>query len=277
MATTKSVKEETVTEEAPKIPASLEENKLLVEFCKMYLAVVAEITAYNKEVLQERTDGWTNPKILAKARELASPEDASVPKNEEIEALVTKFDDYQTALNFARKEVIEATAKVLGITVTATRERDTAVEEPLKEKRNNATQIATQLSNIASMTHDPSTKGAVTEFLDSNPLPMVGRDQVRNFTQDNASTPRYRVTINVLKDDVVIGTAQGFTKAGLMLTKPEFGYDRAKALSGDDLRKAWEGAGNSAANPYAVPTVEFVDTREDGGNPDLKFVITKTS
>jgi hypothetical protein len=277
MANTKTVKEEEiVTEEAVRIPSTLEDNKLLVEFCKMYLAVVDEIAAYNKEVLQDRTDGWTNAKVLEKAKELGNPTDANVKPHEDIKAYLEKYEDVLSQLNFARKELLESTADVLGIVLTATNERDESVEKPLKEKRGNATQIATQLNNIANMTADPTTKKAVTEFLDSNPLPMVGRDQVRNFTQDTTSTPRYRVTVNVFKGDENVGTAQGFTKAGLMLTKSEYGYARGKALTGEDLRKAWENAGNSAANPYAVPTVEFTDNREDGGNPELRFVLTKS-
>ncbi len=269
--------EEVVSEEVMyPIPAALDDNKLLVELCKMYLDVAKAIKKYNDSVLTQRTDGWTNAKVLEKARELGNPTDANVKPNDDIKAYLEKYEELLDQLNFAKRELLESTADVLGIVLTNSNERDESVEKPLKEKRTHATVVATQLNNIAGMTHDTTVTEAIKEFLEKNPLPMVGRDQVRTFTDGSAgSTPRYRVDVKVFKGDDLIGTAQGFTKAGLMVTRPEFGFVRGKAISGDKLREAYEGAGNSAANPYAVSPVEFVVEKGDDLADDLKFVIEK--
>lgn len=259
-----SVKKETET----RIPENLTTNNLLAEFCRMYLVTADEIAEYNKSVLTERTDGWTNAKVLEKAKELGNPTDANIAPVTEIADFLTKYEDYLTAFNFARKELLEATAKHLGIVLTATNERDQTVEGPLKEKRNQATQIALQLGNIANMTADTVTKEAVKEFLESNPLPMVGRDQVRNFNAETSSVPRYRVDVTVTKGGDTLLTTQGFSKAAAALSNSKFGYERGKSLNADDLRLAWEKAGNSATSPYAVSPVTF----EDNG---LVFTITK--
>lgn len=262
MAKTETVKEDEVTVET-RIPEQLTANNLLAEFCRMYLATADEIAAYNKEVLQERTDGWTNAKVLEKAKSLGNPDDANVEPNEEIAHYLNAYEEALTKFNFARKELLNVTADHLGITLTATNERDAAVEAPLKEKRNQATQIALQLGNIANMTNDTVTKEAVKEFLESCPLPMVGRDQVRNFNSETTTIPRYRVDVIVTKDGVELLNTQGFSKAAQALSNSKFGYERGKSLDADTLRQAWEKAGNSANNPYAVPVVEFKDNGLD--------------
>lgn len=274
MANTKS-NTETVTEEVEvnRIPDAIIENGLLVEFCKIYLGIADEIGEYNSRVLQTRTDGWTNSKVLEKAKEFASPEDANIPKDDTIADLFDKYESYLTALAFAKTELLNATAEKLGITLTNTSERDPNVENTLKEQRVKALKVVTQFEGMAEFTTDANLKNGITEFLKNNPLPMVGRNQERSFGLEgnNTSTPKYRVTVTITNSDgEKLYSDKGFSKAALAITKPVFGYERGKALTAENLREAWEKAGNSADNPYAVPRVEFVDNK-------LTFVIEKTA
>lgn len=261
MTDTKPVKE-------TRIPAVLSKQSILADFCRQYLAVFDEISEYNKEVLAEKSSEWNATKVLAKARELGNPEDANVPANEEIKAALAAWEEALTALNIARKSVLEKTSKELGITLSATTERNSETEAPLKDKRKVAIELGTQLSMIAKMTTDEKAADAVTEFLGSNPLPAIGRDQTRSFGENEKSTPKYRVSVVVKNSDgETVVDEKGFTKAALALTKPACGYERGKAPKSDVLREAWEKAGNSAETTVVNP-VEFDDN-------NLHFIITK--
>ena len=277
MATAKNtatVETEEITEEAVNpIPQAIIENGLIVEFCKMYLGFVNEIGDYNKSVLQTRTDGWTNSRVLEKAKEFASPTDANIPKDDVISDYFNDYEKALSALAHAKTELLNITAEKLGITLNNTAERDPNVENELKEKRVNALKLVTQLEGMADMTHDAALKEGIREFLKNSPLPMVGRDQVRSFGLENATatTPKYRITVTVFNQDgEKLYSDKGFSKAAQAITKPVFGYERGKAPDADVLRNAWEKAGNSADNPYAVPRVEFVDNK-------LTYVIEKSA
>lgn len=248
-----------------RIPTALSTNSILADFCKQYLNVVDEIAKYNADVLSEKDSEWTAAKVMEKARAFASPTDANEKPKPEIKKLVDDFEKAAVALSNARKAVIEATSKELGITLSATSERNPELEAPLKEKRKLANEIGNQLGMIAKMTTDASASDSVTEFLSKNPLPAVGRDQVRTFGNDGKSTPKYRVTVTVTDIDGAVKVQEdGFTKTALALTKL---YERGKAPKSDDLRAAWEKAGNTSENTVQ-PTVEFDDNK-------LHFVIKK--
>lgn len=259
--------EETVEETKSRIPDLLNANPILAEFCKRYLEVFDEISKYNKDVLAEKDSEWNAVKVMEQARKFASPENAE-DQDKEIKDALDELEKAESARLLARKNVLDKTAKKLGITLSATTERNPETEAPLKEKRKIAVEIGSQLSTIAGLTSDANASKAVTEFLDANPLPAVGRDQTRSFgTGDGKATPKYRVKIEILKDGETILSEDGFTKTALALTKPVFGYERGKAPKSDDLRKAWENAGNTPENTVKTP-VEF----DDNG---LHYVITK--
>lgn len=251
--------------EVNRIPETLADNPILSEFCKRYLDVLDEIAKYNEEVLAEKDAEWNPSKVLEKSKELANPTDANVPANADIKAARDEWEKIVGQAALARKKVIETTAKALGITLTVTTERDAETEEGLKQKRKLAVAIGTQLSTIAEMTTDKDASAAVTTFFEKNPLPAIGRDQVRSFGSDGKSTPKYRVHITVSdKDGNVKVSEDGFTKTALALPKY---YERGKALKSETLRKAWEAAGNTPEKTLVDP-VEFDDN-------DLHFVIKK--
>jgi hypothetical protein len=252
----------------PRIPTYLADNSILADFCKRYLATFDKIAAYNKDVLAEKDSEWNAAKVLEKSREMARPTDKNAKADEEVKNALEAWESLITELAKARKAVLDLTASKLNINLSATATRDNEVEAPLKEDRKVAVEIGKQLSMIADMTNDESASAAVLEFLANNPLPAVGRDQSRNFgAADSASTPKYRVKVTVTKDGEEILSEDGFTKAGLALTKPVFGYERGKAPKSETLRNAWEAAGNNGEKTVVNP-VEF----DDNG---LHFVITK--
>jgi hypothetical protein len=258
------------TESKPvsRIPEVIANNNILRDFCQRYLDVYDEITEYNKAVLAERDSEWNAGKVLEKARELSRPTDKTKTANETVKAALENFESLVNELARARKNVLDITSKELGISLSAVADRDPAVEAPLKEKRKLAIEIANQLGMIAKITNDENASAAVTEFLSKVGMPAIGRDQVRSFTADGAgSTPKYRVSITVSKDDTVLLSEDGFTKTALALTKPTFGYERGKAPKSDVLRAAWEKAGNTPEKTVVSP-VEF----DDNG---LHYVITK--
>jgi hypothetical protein len=261
--------ETTAETETPKVrvPEVLSANPILADFCKRYLDVLDEIQEYNKEVLAEKDSEWNAAKVLGKAKEFASPDDASKVKPE-IKKVYDAYEKLLTEVANARKAVLDATSKELGVNLSAVADRDPATEAPLKEKRKFAVEIGSQLATIAKMTTDEAATSAVNSFLNDNPLPAVGRDQTRSFTSDGSgSTPKFRVNVTVSKDGEVILSESGFTKAALALTKPAFGYERGKSLKADDLRNAWIKAGNTAEKTVQ-DKVEFNDN-------NLHFVITK--
>lgn len=248
-----------------RIPESLSSNSILADFCRQYLSVFDEIANYNKEVLAERDSEWTAAKVMEKARELGRPTDANVKPKENVKNALEKFESLVTELAKARKAVLDVTSGELGITLSATAERNPELEAPLKEKRKLAVEIGTQLSMIAKMTTDESASSAVEEFLGKNPLPAIGRDQARTFGGDGKSTPKYRVTVTVSDSDGNEKIKEdGFTKTALALTKL---YERGKAPKSDTLREVWEKAGNTPEK-----TVQSPVTFEDN---NLHFVITK--
>ncbi len=263
------VTSEVSEKETPKsrIPSLLENNSILGDFCKQYLDIHDRIASYNKEVLAERDSEWNATKVLEKARQLGRPTDNSVKPNDEIKKALTDWEDLINQVARARKNVLDLTAKEIGITLSATADRNPELEAPLKEERKRANVIGEQLSTIAKMTSDKNATDAVLEFLAAYPLPAIGRDQVRTFGNDGSATPKYRVTVEVSKNGEVLVSESGFTKAGLALTKPALGYERGKAPNSGDLREAWEKAGNTADKTVTNP-VEF----DDNG---LHFKITK--
>ena len=241
-------------------------NPILGDFCSRYLASIDEIAEYNTEVLAAKDADWTPTKVMEKARELGRP--TSGEANESIKSALIAFEEAATALNLARRSVLDATAKELGITLSATAERNSETEAPLKEKHKFAAVIGTQLKAISDMTTDEKSKAEVAAFLEANPLPAVGRDQARSFGADEKTTPKYRVTVVVKNNNgEEVLREDGFTKAALSLTKI---YPRGEAPKADKLRLMWENAGNSAENPAAVPVVEFNDEKAN-----LHYTLTK--
>lgn len=256
-----------VTEEKNRVPGILNENPILADFCKQYLVAFDEISAYNKEVLAEKDSEWNSHKVLEKAREFARPTNKDDKPDDEIKSALEKWESLVDEVNKARRAVVELGAKKLGITLSATTERNADAEAPLKEKRKVAIEIGKNLSMIAGMTNNKSAADAVTEFFANYPMPAIGRDQARSFGENaKATTPKYRVKVEIYKNDELLLSEDGFTKTALALTNPKFGYDRGQALKSDKLREVWEKAGNSATT--TVSPVEFMDN-------DLKFVITK--
>lgn len=262
------VPEDDNTTETPRVPEALADNVILKEFCDRYLEVFDEISKYNEAVLSAKDDEWTPVKVLTKAREFGSPDNAADIKVDVKKAL-DEFDAAATALSLARKNLLEVTSKELGITLSSTIERNAETEAPLKEKRKLATEIGKNLAMIASMTNDKNAANAVTTFFANFPLPAIGRDQASTFGSDSTSTPKYRVNVVVTKNDEIVVEESGFTKAALALTKPVCGYERGKAPKSDTLRAAWEKEGNTPEKTVTNPVVF-----EDNG---LKFTITKKS
>lgn len=250
-----------------RIPEALAASPILGEICSRYLEAVDEITKYNREVLADKDAEWNVQKVLDKARTLARPTEKGAKANTKIKSALESWEKLIDQVTLAKKAVVEATAEELGIKLSATAERNPELEIPLKEKRKLANEIGSQLSMMAEFTNDANAKTTVTQFLEQNPLPAIGRDQVRTFGNDGGTTPKYRVTIEVKKDDEVLLTEKGFTKTALALTKPAFGYERGKAPKSEDFRKAWEAAGNTPDKTVQSP-VEF----DDNG---LHFTITK--
>lgn len=239
--------EENKESPAERIPATLSENAILGSICKTYLDIFDEITEYNKAVLAEKDSEWNPVKVLEQARKFASPDDAS-QQDEVIKKALDEFENAAAAAANARKNVLEVTAKKLGITLSATASRDAETEAPLKEKRKTAVEIGTQLHTLAGLTTDKNAKDVVEEFLKNFPMPAVGRDQVRTFGNDEKSTPKYRVKVTVTKDGHQILSEDGFTKAAIKLSQPVFGYERGKALKADKLREVWEAALKNDSN-----------------------------
>lgn len=260
--------EKTEEEVKPRIPQTLADNSMFLEFCERYLSVLDEIAEYNKAVLAEKDSEWNATKVLSKAHSFARPTDKSTV-DDAILKLVVAYEETINAQNRARKAVLDATSKKLGITLSATADRNPEIEGPLKEKRKVAVEIGSSLNMIAGMTSNTEASTAVIEFLTNNPLPSIGRDQARSFGGDDTkSTPKYRVNVTITnKDGEILHEDAGFTKASLALTKPVFGYERGKAPGADTFRTIWEKAGNSAEKTVTSP-VEFDDN-------DLHFVITK--
>ncbi len=250
-----------------RIPQSLRENLIFGDFCKRYMDAFDEITEYNKEVLAAKDSEWSATKVLAKAREFASPEKAD-DLDPAIKSAVDEWEKAVAAALELRKKVLDATSKKLGINLSAVADRDQEKEESLKGKRKLAIEIGKRLADIAGLTNDENAGKEITGFLTSYGMPAVGRDQVSTVTSDGTSTPKYRVTVRVMDNDGnELLNEKGFTKTALNLTKPVFGYSRGQSPKADDLRKAWEAAGNTAEETKQA-TVEFEDN-------NLKFVITK--
>ncbi len=249
----------TATNTEKRIPALIAKNPIFADFLKDFLSVLDKIAEYNKDVLSASESEHTPSSVFKRARDYASPDNAE-DQDKEIKDALDAFESLATQLSNARKNVIELTAKKMGITLSSTAERDPAIEGPLKDERKRASDIATTLMNIAGMTNDSAIKDAITEFFKVNELPMVGRDQTHNFGTNSGSTPKYRVSVNVKNaDGEDLGTYDGFSKVALALTKPAFGYERSKAPKADAFRSVWENAGNSQSEPYKVPEVTFTD------------------
>lgn len=250
----------------PRIPEKLATESILASFCVRYLETFDKITEYNKAVLAEKDAEWSPGKVLEKARELAKPTDTTHEHNAEIKKALDDWERAQTALNLARKAVIEKTAAELGIEMSVTAVRDADAEAPLKEERKIALDIGKTMDTISQMTTDVSASESVKEFLAANPLPAVGRDQSFTFGSDGSSTPKYRVQVVVIRmsDDAKVVDESGFTKASLALAKF---YERGKGIKATTLREVWEKAGNTGDK-----TVQDNVTFEDNG---LRFTITK--
>lgn len=255
------------TQEKPRIPEILANSPIFAEFCERYLGVYDEISNYNKEVLASRDSEWNAGKVLEKAREFARPTDKNVQPKDDIKKALEAYEALINETARARKAILDITSNELGITLSATSDRNPETEAPLKEKRKVAIEIGSNLSTIGKMTNDEKTTEAINTFLAANPMPAIGRDQARVFGDDGKSTPKYRVIVEVSKDGTSLLNVKGFTAASLALTKPAFGYERGKAIKTDDLRKAWESAGNTPEKTVTNP-VEF----EDNG---LHFKISK--
>lgn len=240
-----------------RVPELLSSSPIFNNFCEQYLNASDEIAKYNKAVLAEKDAEWTPSKVVLKAREITSPEDASVPVNEEIKKAIDILDELIAQQAAARQNVIKLAAAELGITLATTVERNSETEAPLKEKRKLAHAIGKQLSDLGDMSGMPEFKSAINEFLAKNPLPQVGRDQVSNFNESSTGgTPRYRVTVTVKDSDgKVLVSEDGFTKTALKLPKY---YDRGESPKADKLRAAWESAGN-APGKTVQSEVEFTD------------------
>jgi hypothetical protein len=248
-----------------RIPEAFSKNSILKDFCAQYLKVFDEISNYNREVLAEKDSEWNAGKVLEKAREFARPTEKGVEPKQDIKKAIEAYENAVNALAQARRSVLDITSKELGITLSATADRNPELEAPLKERRKLAIEIGTQLNMIAKLTTDEAASAAATKFLDQNPLPAIGRDQARSFGDSEKATPKYRVHVVVKdKDGATKVEEDGFTKTALALTKF---YERGKALKSDDLREAWEKAGNSPDKTVTNP-VEFTDN-------DLHFVISK--
>ncbi len=247
----------------------LSSNPILVEFAKQYLSIFGKISEYNKSVLAAKDSEWNVGKVMTKAQEFAKPEpNSGVKPNEEIAKLFAMYEELVRQVAVAKRSVIDATAKELGISLSNTAERDPAKEEELKTQRGVAVQLGTQLSSIATMVSDKEISNAVTDFLSNNPLPSVGRASTHTFAgNDGKGTPKYRVSVEILKDGNSIGKFDGFSKTAVSLSQSVFGYERGKAPKADMLRQAWESAGNTPENTVKN-VVEFDDN-------NLHYILTK--
>ena len=262
----KDVEVEKVKEPA-RIPELLSENHIFGNFCERYLGILDKITAYNKEVLAEKDAEWNPSKVIEKARLFANPTEKGVEPNKEIQNAMNAWEDLAAKAIQARKKVMELTAKELGITLSNTSERNSETEAPLKEERKIALTIGDQLNTMGELSQDDKFTEAINVFLSNNPMPAIGRDQVRTFGDNAKATPKYRVNVTVTKDDEELLIGDGFTKTALALTQSKFGYERGKALDAAKLRDAWEKVGNTPEKTVQ-PVVEFTDN-------GLVFNITK--
>lgn len=261
--------ENTETSENDALIAQLSSNPILADFTKKYLAVYNEIAEYNREVLAAKDSEWNVGKVMAKANEFAKPEpNSGVKADEEIASLMKSYEELLIQAARAKKSVVDATAKKLGITLSATSERDPVREEELKNKRSVGIVLGKRLNDIAEMFSDKEMSSAIEKFLTQNPLPAVGRQSSHSFTgNDGKATPKYRVKVEVYKGDEKLEEFDGFSKAALSLSNSKFGYERGKSLKADAFRNAWEAAGNSSEKT-TQSVVEFTDN-------GLKFVLTK--
>jgi hypothetical protein len=261
--------EETELSENDKLLAQLGTNPILADFANKYLDIYNEIAKYNAEVLASKDSEWNIGKVLAKANEFAKPTpDSGVKADSEILSLMKSYEELLIEVARAKKAVVDATAKKLGITLSATTERDPIREEALKDKRGTAVVLGKRLNDIAEMFSDKEMSDAIAKFLTNNPLPSVGRQSSHSFTDNGGKgTPKYRVKVEVFKGDEKLADFDGFTKAGTSLSNPMFGYKRGESLKADKFREAWEAAGNSSEKTVKN-VVEF-------GDNGLKFVLTK--
>ena len=257
--------EEEVTVPVNRIPDALTANPILEDFAKQYLAILDKIVTYNKDVLAEKDSEWNSFKVLEKAREMGRPTDKNVEADKAIADALTKWESLVAEVNLAKRSVIELTSKELGITLSATNERNPEIEAPLKVERNRAVEIGKQLAMLGSMTTDKNATAVIEEFLGKNGLPAIGRDQVKVFGSDSEkSTPKYRVNVVVKNaDGEELVNEAGFTKAGLTVAKY---YERGAGIKPEKMREAWEAAGNDGTK--VVSPVQFVDN-------GLTFTITK--
>jgi hypothetical protein len=255
--------EATTTEVENRVPEVLTSQAIFVEFLGKILEAYDEISKYNEKVLGNKDSEWTSYKILDKARELGRPEKGE--PNASVKEALSAWEALVTEVNKAKQNVIQVTAKELGIDFAAGNERDEAIEAPLKEKRKVAINIGEQLKAIAGLSADPEVTTALQGFLEKYEMPAVGSNRTHSFAADgNATAPKYRVKVSVSKEDELLFEADGFTKAALGLPKY---YERGQAPGAAKLREAWEKAGNSIQETKVNP-VEFVDN-------GLTFTITK--
>lgn len=253
-----------VNKKDTRIPTALRAG-ILGGFAATYLQVVDEIAEYNKQVLAEKNSEWNAAKVLTKSEEFARPTDGSEANKDILEAREA-WEELVTQVNLARRELIEKTSAVLGISLGAIADRDAAAEERLKEDRKKAVAIASNLETMSKMMAGDDSD-VIKTFLENNSLPQVGRDGSKTFGSDTPTTTKWRVTVEVKKGDTVLGTFDGFTKAGLAMTKPEFGYARGEALTSEQMREVWESKNKDKDN-ITEPVVEFTHN-------DLHFTITK--
>lgn len=254
--------EETETETVPEL---LNSNPIFAAMCSRYLDIAKSLAEYNASVLSEKDSEYSPRNLINKAQELGNPTDANVKANEAIKTALNEWEELVIKARQARANLIEVTAKELGIAAPTTVERDPEVEAKLRDDRKTAFEIGTQLKMIVGFTNDQNTTDVVMNFLEQNPLPAVGRDQSRNFAAEAVNTPKYRVTVTAVNgngDEVV--RESGFSKAAQALSKF---YDRGQGIKPDALRTVWESAGNTPEK-----TVQDSVTTEDNG---LTITITK--
>lgn len=270
MTTTTTKANESKTEEPTgkdRIPKLLSEQAIFLEFLSKYLEGYDEVSEYNTRVLGNKDSEWNSYKILEEARKLARP--TSGEANANVKDALTVWENLVNEMNRAKQNVIQATAKELGIEYSAGSERDPEVEVALKEKRKTAINIGEQLTKIADMSMDKNLKEEIVSFLKTYEMPAVGRNQTHSFEVDgSAKTPKYRIKVTVSRNDEVVLEADGITK--LVQSLPKF-YERGKSPKADVFRKAWESAGNNI-DETKTPTVSFKD---DSVTPPLVYTLTK--
>lgn len=260
---------ETPETENDKLIAYLSSNPILADFTKKYLDIYNKISEYNAEVLAAKDSEWNVVKVMAKATEFAKPAPGSgIKPNDDIASLMKTYEQLLIDVARAKKAVVDATAKELGITLSATSDRDPVREETLKEERSVGVVLGKRLNDISEMFSDKEMSAAIAEFLVKNPLPAVGRQSSHSFSgADAKASPKYRVKVEVFKGDEKLEEFDSFSKAGVSLSNPKFGYERGKSLKADAFREAWEAAGNNSEK-----TVQSVVKFEDNG---LTYVLTK--